>query len=134
MKRTIWPSVVVILALPMTTCLAQEQPLICFGNEPFWGLDLTEAGKARFSTPDSSAVDYLGTANTLAPRQESIWRGQGAVADSGDLVAFIREGECSDGMSNTLHPYSVNISLPGGRHYAGCCRLSDAAKLNFDGI
>jgi heat shock protein HslJ len=28
-------------------------------------------------------------------------------------------------MSDTVHPYSVNVSLPGGRHYAGCCRVPD---------
>ena len=30
---------------------AAEQPLICFGNEPSWGVDLTEPGVARFSSP-----------------------------------------------------------------------------------
>ncbi len=130
MKRTIWPLVLVVLAAPVTSSMAQEQPLICFGNEPFWELDLTETGKARFSTPDSPAVDYLGAANTLVPRNESVWRGQGTIPDDGELVAFVREGGCSDGMSDTLHPYSVNVSLPGGRHYAGCCRLSEAAVVS----
>jgi heat shock protein HslJ len=38
----------------------------------------------------------------------------------------LREGACSDGMSDTVHPYSVNVSLPGGAHRAGCCRLAAA--------
>jgi heat shock protein HslJ len=100
--------------------------LICFGNEPFWRLDLTETGKARFSTPDSPAVDYVGAANTLVWRKESVWRGQATVPHGGELVAFLREGACSDGMSDTVHPYSVNVSLPEKRHYAGCCRVSEA--------
>ena len=106
--------------------MANEQPLICFGNEPSWRLDLTETGKASFSTPDSPAVDYLGAANTLVPQQGSVWRGRAAIPGGQELVAFLREGACSDGMSDTVHPYSVNISLPGGRHYAGCCRVSEA--------
>jgi heat shock protein HslJ len=32
-----------------------------------------------------------------------------------------------------VHPYSVNVSLPDGRHYAGCCRVPDgpAASANL---
>lgn len=129
MNQTSWPLVLVVLATPVTSPMAQPQPLTCFGNEPFWGLDLTETGKARFSTPDTAAMDYLGAANTLAPQNELVWRGRRMPPDGGELVAFIREGACSDGMSDTLHPYSVNISLPDGRQYAGCCRLSEAAAV-----
>lgn len=127
MNRIPWPLALFVLAAPMTTPMAQEQPLICFGNEPFWGLDLAEEGKARFSTPDSAAVDYLGSANWLSPRKEGVWRGQGP---GGALVAFLREGPCSDGMSDTMHPYSVNVSLPDGRHLAGCCRFSEAPVVS----
>jgi heat shock protein HslJ len=109
--------------------MAQEQPLICFGNEPFWRLDLSETGKASFSTPDSPAVDYFGAANTLVHRKESVWRGQATAPDGGELVAFLRQGACSDGMSDTVHPYSVNVSLPDGRHHSGCCRVSEASVV-----
>jgi heat shock protein HslJ/uncharacterized membrane protein len=107
----------------MTAARAEAPSLICFGNEPSWRLDLTEAGKARFSTPDSSPVEYRGTGNALRPRNETVWRGRSAAPDGGELVAFLREGACSDGMSDTVHPYSANVSLPDGRHYAGCCRV-----------
>ncbi len=120
------PLALVVLFAPMTASPAQEPPLICFGNEPFWRLDLTEAGKASFSTPDSSAVHYLGAASTLVRGGESVWRGRASVADGGELVAFLRKGACSDGMSDTVHPYSVNVSLPDGRHLAGCCRVPEA--------
>ena len=83
-----------------------------------------------FRRPDSPAVDYLGAANTLAPRKESVWRGQATHPDGGDLVAFLREGACSDTMSDTVHPYSVNVSLPQGGHYAGCCRLAEAPAVS----
>jgi heat shock protein HslJ len=118
------------LLSPITASWAGEPPLICFGNEPSWRLDLTEAGKARFSTPDSPAVDYVGAASTLAWRKESVWRGRATAPDGGELVAFLREGACSDGMSDTVHPYSVNVSLPGGRHYAGCCRVPGAPAVS----
>lgn len=112
------------LVIPVDSPASEHQPLICFGNEPSWRLDMTEPGKAEFSTPDIEAVLYNGSATTLAPEKETIWRGQATVPDGGELVAFLREGACSDTMSETIHPYSANVSLPGGRHYAGCCRLS----------
>jgi heat shock protein HslJ len=116
-----------MLASAVNASAADRQPLICFGNEPSWRLDLTTPDRASFSTPDTAAVDYVGSATGLPPRQESIWRGQAVRPGGGELVAFLREGPCSDGMSETLHPYSINLSLPGGRHYTGCCRLAEVA-------
>ncbi|MCU0293991.1 MAG: META domain-containing protein [Thermoanaerobaculaceae bacterium] len=126
MTRSLWSLASVVLLVPSAVSWAGEQPLICFGNEPFWSLELTEPGTARFSTPDSPPVDYLGAASTLAPRAETVWRGRATAADGGELVAFLREGPCSDGMSETVHPYSVNVSLPDGRHLGGCCRVPAA--------
>ncbi len=127
MKRILCSLALVVLAAPATASPAQEPPLICFGTEPFWRLDLTEAGQARFSTPDCpSARHYVGAASTLAPRGESIWRGRASAPNGGDLVAFVRKSPCSDNMSDAAHPYSVNVSLPDGTHRAGCCRLAKA--------
>jgi heat shock protein HslJ len=115
-----------VLAIPVNASAGRGQPLICFGNEPSWRLDLAVPGKASFSTPVSAADDYIGSAMAFLPLKESIWRGRATVSGGGELVAFLREGACSDNMSETVHPYSVNVSLPDGRHYAGCCRLSEA--------
>jgi heat shock protein HslJ len=129
MNRSTRTLAFVFLLAPTTASWAQEPSLICFGNEPSWRLDLTEKGKARFSTPDSAAADYRGAASLLAWRKESVWRGQAVVPGGGELVAFLREGACSDGMSDTVHPYSVNVSLADGRHYAGCCRVPAAPAV-----
>jgi heat shock protein HslJ len=127
MKRILCSLAFIVLAAPATASMAQEPPLICFGTEPFWRLDLTQPGKASFSTPDCPAAeDYVGAASTLAPRKETVWRGRATVPNGGELVAFLREGACSDGMSDTAHPYSVSVSLPDGTHRAGCCRLAEA--------
>lgn len=127
MKRPVWPLLLPLLVTAHTPSLAQEQPLVCFGNEPSWRLDLPATGQARFSTPDAAAVDFVGAANALAHRGETVWRGRQAGSAGDDLVAFLRGGPCSDQMSDTTHPYSVNVSLPDGRHLAGCCRLAEPA-------
>ena len=132
MNRKLWPLALVVLLGSSTLSWAEEQPLICFGTEPFWSLELTEPGTARFSTPDSLPVEYLGAASPLAPRAETAWRGRAAAGNGGDLVAFLREGPCSDGMSDAVHPYSVNVSLPDGRHLGGCCRVPAAASAALE--
>ncbi|HSN54950.1 MAG TPA: META domain-containing protein [Candidatus Sulfomarinibacteraceae bacterium] len=134
MNRSLWSLalVVLLLGLSPTVSRAEEQPLICFGTEPCWSLELTEPGTALFSTPDSAATAYLGAASPLAPRAETVWRGRAAAADGGELVAFLREGPCSDGMSDAVHPYSVNVSLPDGRHLGGCCRVPAAASATLE--
>lgn len=117
-------AVLLALCVSATPLAAQDAPMICFGTEPFWRLDLVEPGQATFSTPDSSGVDYSGAAQALAHRGETVWRG--ADADGGELVAFLREEACSDQMSDAVHPVTINVSLPDGRHLAGCCRMQGA--------
>ena len=98
----------------------EASPLICFGNEPSWSVDLTETGVARYSTPDQSPVPYKGKATRHAFLKESVWRGSGA---SGDLVVWMQDKTCSDGMSDTQHPVTARVSLPDGRFLSGCCRV-----------
>ena len=116
-----------VLALLLTApAFAADPTLICFGNEPSWRLDLRTLGdeqeQARFTTPDGTVIVYRGAGRVLMPHQETAWRGRAATG-RGELVAFVRAGACSDGMSNTVHPYAANVSLPDGRHYRGCCRV-----------
>jgi heat shock protein HslJ len=116
---------VVALTLSAATALGTERELICFGNEPSWRLDLQGGGEARFSTPDDQTTRFRGRETRIEPRMESVWRGRGR--GGRELVAFLKDGACSDGMSDTVHPVSINLSLPDGRHYAGCCRVPTAA-------
>ena len=120
------------LGLPLLAA-AEDRPLMCFGNEPFWSVDLTEPGAARFATPDGEAVPYAGGATRLDFLGEAVWRG--SPADGGDLVVWLKDSECSDNMSDTLHPVTARVSLPDGRFLAGCCRVvaADAAAASLEG-
>lgn len=148
MHRTTCLLALAIPAALLPVWASESEPLICFGTEPFWSLDLTQPDRARFSALDSAEREYRGSFNPLAYRKEAVWRGEAtpeqgvaeASADSaaraetgvatGALVAFVRESPCSDGMSDTQHPYAVNLSLPDGRHLAGCCRVPEASEAN----
>jgi heat shock protein HslJ len=101
--------------------IAEDRPLMCFGNEPSWSVDLTEPGLARFATPDGEAALYRGAAIRRDELGETLWRG--SPAKGRDLVAWLRDSACSDNMSDTEHPVTARVSLPDGRFLAGCCRL-----------
>ncbi|GMW05288.1 MAG: META domain-containing protein [Gammaproteobacteria bacterium] len=104
--------------------VAAEQPLVCFGNEPSWSVDLTESGTARFATPDADPLVYRGKATRLDFLRETLWRGTSGAGR--DLVVWMQDKACSDGMSDTSHPVTARVSLADGRFLAGCCRLAAA--------
>jgi heat shock protein HslJ len=94
---------------------------MCFGNEQFWSLDLTEPGVAQFATPDGEAIAYHGNGTRLDFLGETLWRG--SPAEGHDLVAWLQDSSCSDGMSDTVHPVTARVAHPDGRFLAGCCRV-----------
>lgn len=103
---------------------AADPPLMCFGNEPSWSLALETQATARLMLPDESPAEYRGAGTGSEALRERVWRGTLRGAAGGDLVAFLREAECSDGMSDLKHPVVVRVSLPDGRFLAGCCRIT----------
>ena len=115
----------VILLLSVFPVAAADPPMICFGNEPSWGLHFADPGNARLQLPDAPPVEYRGSATRLEVIHERAWRGRAATG-GGDLVAFLRDAVCSDGMSDTKHPVIARVSLADGRLLAGCCRMVPA--------
>jgi len=107
------------------TVAADEQPLICFGNEPSWSVELTEPGVARVSTPGEEAVTYRGLATRHAFLPETLWRGSPAAGR--DLVVWLQHSTCTDNMSGNKLPATARVSLPDGRFLSGCCRVAQPA-------
>lgn len=110
-------------ALHALPAAAAEPRLVCFGNEPSWSLTFDGGGRAALAFPDRKPVEYRGKETRLDFLKERAWRGAPARDAKAVLVAFLREGACSDGMSETKHPLSARVSLPDGRFLAGCCRI-----------
>ncbi len=114
---------VLMFATSMSTvAVAEDRPLMCFGTEPFWSVDLTEPGLARYSTPDGDSVFYSGAATHREYLGEALWRGS-SDEGGGDLVVWMQNSACSDNMSDTEHPVTARVSLPDGQFLAGCCRV-----------
>jgi heat shock protein HslJ len=110
-----------ILAGACGAAAADERPLICFGNEPSWSVDLTEPGLARVAFPGEEPVTYRGAATRHAFLPETLWRGSPAAGR--DLVVWLQESTCTDNMSGTRLPVTARASLPDGRFLSGCCRV-----------
>jgi heat shock protein HslJ len=100
---------------------AAAQPLVCFGSEPSWSVAFSAPDRARVAMPDVRPVDYQGKETRNEPLRERLWRGR--AAGSGDLVVFLRDAACSDGMSDVTHSVIARVSLPDGAFLAGCCRV-----------
>jgi len=115
--------VLLLLAFPAA---AAEPRMICFGNEPSWGLHFTDPGGARLLLPDVPPVAYKGSETRLDVIHERAWRGKPATGGGGEIVAFLRDSVCSDGMSDKKHPVTARVSLADGRFLAGCCRMVPA--------
>ena len=121
-------AILMFIASTSTAAVAEDRPLMCFGTEPSWSVDLTESDLARFSTPDGELVFYQGAGNRPDHLGETLWRG--AFDEGGDLVVWMRDSACSDNMSDTEHPVTARGSLPDGQFLAGCCRVVPlAAKM-----
>jgi uncharacterized membrane protein len=124
--RTLAFTLVVVTLGPLRA-LGAPPPLICYGNEPSWRLDLT-TDSARLSLLGEAAYDFAGRYTSVEAQKAHAWRGRPATGAGGDLVAFVTEAACSDGMSDERRPYSARVSLSDGRLFAGCCRLTSSAN------
>ena len=117
---------------PLVACAAlavpsfAEQPLMCFGNEPSWKVDLTTPGVAKAAVMGEETKTYRGGPTRNEVLKETLWRGS---PDAGrDLVVFLSDKSCSDQMSDVVHPVTARASFPDGRFFAGCCRVVGGAR------
>ena len=112
------------------------QTLICFGNEPSWSISLNTPDRAVYSVPGGTPREFRGHETRNDVIREKVWRGRESSSDS-DLVLFLREAPCSDGMSDDKHPMFARASLPDGSFRVGCCRYGDRAGTStssFEGL
>ena len=98
------------------------QPLICFGNEPFWAVQFKADGSATCEAMCEGPPGLRVVNVSLTPSGDlqgfDLLDAQGGMF----LRAVMRKtGKCSDGMSDNLHPYVfTGAGKPGPLE--GCCR------------
>lgn len=91
----------------------------CLGTEPFWNIQVADSsvevsalGGDKFSVPLT-----LNTHAMNAPPESRIITASNA---EHAVSAFIREGSCSDGMSDNMFDYHI-MTLVDNKAYTGCC-------------
>ncbi len=89
-------------------------PISCSGTEPFWTIVINTSDSATYSEPDGTPQDFTVRGFSRAGRNASM------LLDAGGGAA-IKAGSCSDGMSDNIYPYAVQLRLPDGRQLSGCC-------------
>lgn len=96
---------------PVGTGVAATAPLRAFGNEPFWSMRDVGGGMLEFSTPElPDGTRYAATRSADA---------SGIHYAGANVQLDIVPGDCSDGMSDNVHPYSATMTLD-GTSYSGC--------------
>jgi uncharacterized membrane protein len=101
---------------------ALQQPLACYGTEPFWSLDLDPvAGTVEYRTPEPSEATS-GKISQTWPGER--WAPSAALAVPQGL-AVLSPQDCSDGMSDRAFGIGIDVFLttPPGARLAGCCSL-----------
>lgn len=118
---------ILVLAFAMlsTSVFAAKGDLVCFGTEPFWGLQITEKTIA-FRYADDRAPIVSEIANRETPRGVTPAYAFEVTGENGMRASVVRTGNCSDGMSDNV--YAFTVMLRAGDLLTGCCRVEGESR------
>ncbi len=102
------------------------KPLACGGTEPFWGLRIGN---------QTAQFDMMGeNVRTFTPVWEDTPSGMQAVSyavkmqgNNEDITAVVSRSLCSDGMSDSIFGFSVDVIIAGqsgNQYFTGCCSIN----------
>jgi len=115
-------------AAPTTSAATLPSNLRCFGVEPFWSIDPAVAGSRTLNRAGEDPIAVTLGAAVHRPAAAT-WSVEGNDGQGKSLAITIARGNCSDGMSDLLHPYSVSLSYEPLGERRGCCRLADGGAM-----
>lgn len=101
------------------------RPLICFGTEPFWKLDINSGPIAELGLFDEPSRRMLGLWILSSVNRD----GRYAVLAEGrgtQMTAFVQRRLCSDGMSDRVYGLDMDLVVRSKEHtkiFSGCCSL-----------
>jgi uncharacterized membrane protein len=97
---------------------APKKLLQAVGTEPFWSVTVLPHARLRYTTPDMAngvIVPSVERKRGEALRYAGRFNGRPFVLD-------VAPAKCSDGMSDTVYPYSATF-VHSGRTDRGCARM-----------
>ena len=89
-----------------------------FGTEPFWSVYVINNNKIVFHPADGPDVEVPYVAASVVDNNTNRYNAPGSAAT---LELIITKKDCSDGMSEQTHPYTVTLSINKTK-YTGCGR------------
>jgi uncharacterized membrane protein len=102
------------------------RPLVCFGNEPFWTLDLGNNPFAELGWLDGVTLRFSGL-YTISSESRTGRYMMLAENTGRSLHAFVERKSCNDGMSDRAYGLDMNLLIRDGdktMYFAGCCSIS----------
>mgnify|MGYP000362225706 CR=1 FL=1 len=104
------------------TAISADETIYFGGNEPFWGGEVA-GGEMLYTTPENPEGTRFAVER---------FTGQGGLGFSGTLGETsvdmtVTPGECGDGMSDRVYPYTVTLQL--GEEQRNGCAHTDAAPF-----
>lgn len=108
------------IAAPTRPAQTSAKRFQALGTEPFWSLEVLD-GKLLYTSPEQlTAVAIEAHMTAIGKHGDGglMWEGRmGGRA----VTLTIREGQCSDGMNDTVYPYKSTFTW-GDRTEQGCAR------------
>lgn len=102
------------------------RPLVCFGNEPFWTLDVGNNPFAELDWLDGVTLRFSGL-YTISSESRTGRYMMLAENTSRSLHAFVERKACNDGMSDRAYGLDMNLLVRDGditMYFAGCCSVA----------
>ena len=93
-----------------------EKPFQALGTEPFWAVEVLP-GQLRYSDPENIA----GTTFAATESREATGVRYSGTMSGQPISLLVQPGTCSDGMSDTVYPWTVVLTKD-GRRLQGCAR------------
>ena len=109
------------IAAPTKQAQTSAKRFQALGTEPFWSLEVLD-GKLLYTSPEHPTAVAIEAHMTAIGKHGDgglMWEG---LMDGKPVTLTIREGQCSDGMSDTVYPYKSTFTW-GDRTEQGCARL-----------
>lgn len=117
-------SIVLLCLFPALSNAGITPQLHCVGTEPFWGIITDAKGFLSMSNPNSNSKKFYSktsvtNAHGIAEGFAFQIKAQNWLKNT--LKLNVVKTKCSDGMSDTVYPYTALVDV-GGEIYYGCCK------------
>lgn len=102
------------------------RPLICFGTEPFWNLDIENGPIIELGWLGDTPLRFFGLSITSSANSPDHFA---LIAESRGrtMNAIVQRQICTDGMSDRVYGFGMSIVVNGldePLFYSGCCSLT----------